>query len=53
LLRDAEGLMTQWRTGQRATRQEAQQAETRDALRQQVERVHALFEGRDPSGVTP
>ncbi len=43
LLRDYSGLMTQMRTGHKATRQEAQQAEAGDALREQVTRVQKLL----------
>jgi len=45
LLRDAEGLMTQMQRGSKVTRQEAQQAEAGDAIREQVKRVTALLKG--------
>ena len=48
LLRDAEGLMTQWRTGTKATRQEAVQAEVKDDMQNQVQRVTALLKGGQP-----
>lgn len=43
LLRDAEGLRTQWVTGCKATSAEARNAETGDSLREQVNRVEEML----------
>lgn len=46
LLRDAEGLRTEWATGIKATTGEAKQAEVQDDARAQIDRVRAKLEGR-------
>lgn len=46
LLRDAEGLRTQWATGIKATSSEAKHAEAQDDARAQVNRVRATMEAR-------
>ena len=46
LLRDAEGLRTEWATGIKATTSEARQAEVQDDARAQIARVRAKMEGR-------
>ena len=46
LLRDAEGLRTEWATGVKSTTLEAQSAETVDAAQEQIKRVGKLLEGR-------
>jgi hypothetical protein len=45
LLRDCEGLRTQWATGQRATTREARAAEQADNVTEQVARVRAALGG--------
>ncbi len=46
LLKDAEGLRTEWATGIKATTGEAKQAEVQDDARAQINRVRAKLEGR-------
>lgn len=46
LIRDAEGLRTQWATGTKATTKEAQSAEQADNAREQLKRVAKLTETR-------
>lgn len=46
LLRDCEGLRTEWATGIKATSSEARQAEVQDDARAQVNRVRASMEAR-------
>jgi hypothetical protein len=46
LLRDAEGLRTEWATGIKSTTLEARSAETVDAAQEQIKRVGRLLEGR-------
>lgn len=43
LVQDAEGLWTQWKTGQKATTSEVRQAELKDDSREQVKRVEAML----------
>ncbi len=43
LVRDAEGLRTQWATGTKATSTEIRQAEVQDDAREQVKRVEAML----------
>lgn len=43
LLRDAEGLRTEWVTGTKATTLEARSAEQRDSVNEQVKRVRAMM----------
>ncbi len=43
LLRDAEGLRTEWVTGTKATTLEARTAEQRDSVNEQVKRVRAMM----------
>lgn len=43
LVQDAEGLYTQWKTGQKATTSEIRQAELKDDARDQVKRVEAML----------
>lgn len=43
LLRDAEGLRTEWITGTKATTLEARTAEQRDSVNEQVKRVRAMM----------
>ncbi len=45
LLRDAEGLRTQWATGKKSTGLEARSAEQREAVRSQVDRVAERLAG--------
>ena len=45
LLQDAEGLRTQWATGIKSTTREAQSAEQRDNVVEQVARVRAQLAG--------
>lgn len=49
LLRDAEGLRTEWATGVKATTLEAREAERGDAAREQIKRVEAMI-ARDKEG---
>jgi len=46
LLRDAEGLRTEWATGIKATTSEAKNAEIKDEAREQLKRVRANMEAR-------
>jgi flagellar motor switch protein FliM len=46
LLKDAEGLHTQWYTGVKSTALEAKSAEQRDSVREQVERVMRKLENK-------
>lgn len=43
LVQDAEGLWTQWKTGQKVTTSEVRQAELKDDAREQVKRVEAML----------
>ncbi len=43
LVQDAEGLWTQWKTGQKVTTSEVRQAELKDDAREQVKRVEAIL----------
>jgi hypothetical protein len=45
LLRDCEGLRTQWATGTKATTGEARNIEKQDDAREQVKRVEAMLKG--------
>jgi len=47
LLRDCEGLRTQWATGIKATHLEARSAEQGDAVLEQIKRVTARIGGKD------
>lgn len=47
LLRDAEGLRTEWATGIKSTTLEARSAETVDASQEQVNRVRRLMKGEN------
>jgi len=46
LLKDAEGLHTQWKTGRKATGLEARSAEQKDSVGEQIKRVTAIMEGK-------
>lgn len=47
LLRDAEGLRTEWATGVKTTSGEAKNAEAQDDAREQIKRVRAKMEARN------
>ncbi len=48
LLQDAEKLRTEWATGKKMTRLEAQSAEQRDAVQEQIERVGKMLGQAEP-----
>ena len=50
LLRDAEGLHTEWRSGVKATTLEAREAERGDAAREQIKRVEAMIAREQTNG---